>query len=220
MEEPMESPPPEYDRIVAAMSSVQAPHTLRSRIESERERTLIRRTVVKRMKLSGVLAGAAAVLGVGVALVAPSHGAPSSLDAAALATRGAVAAAPHVNPSHTHLLAASIGGVPFPRWEERFPWKPSGQRTDELGGRSTLTVFYDDPNGVRLGYTIVDGKPLAWPDGGRTVTSHNVDVHLLRQGDRIIATWRAHGHTCVISAPNSVPGARMVMLASSRDYIA
>jgi hypothetical protein len=217
----MESPPPEYDRIVAAISSVQAPHALRSRIESERERTLIRRMVVKRMKLSGVLAGAAAVLGVGVALVAPSHGAPSSLDAAALATRGVMAAAPRVDPSHEHLLAASIGGVPFPRWEGHFPWKPSGQRTDELDGRSTQTVFYDgigQAPRVRLAYTIVAGAPLAWPDGARTVTSNGVAVHVLRRDDRIIATWRAHGHTCVISAPASVPEDRMVALASY-DYV-
>ena len=136
MEEPMEFPP-EYDRIHAAMSSVQAPHVLRSRIEAERERTLVRRMVVKRMKLSGVLAGCAAVLGAGVALLAPAHAAPSTLDAAALAQKGAVAAAPGVSPSHEHLLSVSVGGVPFPRWIERFPWKPSGQRTDEISGRST-----------------------------------------------------------------------------------
>src|SRR3954470_24291017 len=104
MEEPMDLPP-EYDRVHAAITSVQAPHGLRTRIDAERERTLVRRMVVKRMKLTGMLAGGAAVLGAAVAIVAPSHGTPSSLQAAAFATRGAVAAAPRVEPSHEHLLA-------------------------------------------------------------------------------------------------------------------
>jgi hypothetical protein len=215
--------PPEYDHIHAALSSVQAPHALRTRIEAERERTLVRRMVVKRMKLSGVLAGCAAVLGAGVALLAPAHGAPSALDAAALAERGATAAAPRVSSSQEHLLAVAVGGVPFPRWQERFPWKPSGQRTDELNGRQTLTVFYDgvrEAPHVRLGYTIVDGAPLAWPDGTKVVTANQVDVHLLHRDGRVMAFWRAHGHTCVISAPDTVPDDRMVALASSDDYVA
>lgn len=219
MQEPMEFPP-EYDRVRAAMSSVQAPHGLRTRIEAERERTLVRRMVVKRMKLSGVLAGFAAVLGVTVALLAPAQGAPSALDAAALAERGPVAAAPRASASQEHLLAVAIGGVPFPRWEERFPWKPSGQRADELGGRQTLTVFYDGPKGTRLGYTIVDGAPLAWPDGARVVTRNGVAVRVLHRGGRVIAVWRAHGRTCVISAPDTVAESRMVALASADDYVA
>jgi hypothetical protein len=222
MEEPMESPP-EYDRIRAAVHSVEAPAALRERISAERDRTLIKRMVVRRMKLTGVLAGGAAVLGASLALLAPSGGgtdAPSALDAAALATRGAVAAAPRVNPVQPHLLRVSVGGVPFPRWQERFPWKPTGQRVDELAGRSTMTVFYDDPRGVRLGYTIVDGEALPWPAGARTVVRNGVEVHLLRRAGRIMAFWRAHGRSCIISAPDSVPAERMVALASAEDYVA
>ena len=91
---------------------------------------------------------------------------------------------------------------------------------DELEGRTTQTVYYDDPAGVRLGYTIIDGEPLAWPEGAKVVTRHGVPVHLVHQDDRVIAVWRAHGHTCVISAPDSVPESRMVALASADDYVA
>jgi len=221
MGEPMETTP-EYDRIHAVMTSTatEAPAALRDRIAAERDRTLVRRTVVKRMKLTGTMAAAAAVLGVAVALVAPGHpSVPSSLDAAALATRGAVAGAPLHDPVHPHLLRVAVAGVPFPRWEERFPWRPSGQRTDAIGDRVTMTVYYDDPRGVRLGYTIVDGDALPWPDGARRVVRNGVDVRVLRGHGRVVAFWRVHGHTCIISAPESVPDTRMIALASARTYV-
>ena len=212
-------PTPEFEQIRSIISSVEAPHGLRERIAAEEDRTLVRRMVVRRMKLTGVLAGCAAALGATIALVAPSHsGAPTSLDAAALATRPAAASAPAVSASNEHLLTVSEGGITFPRWEE-VSWTPSGQRTDELAGRSTRTVFYDNADGVRLGYTIVDGKPLDWPGGARVVTRNGVPVHVLHREGRVIAVWRAHGHTCVISAPTAVPDDRMVTLASS-DYLA
>src|SRR3954447_15839936 len=214
MKEPMD-PHPEFEPVRSIISSVQAPHALRERIAAEQDRTLVRRMVVRRMKLTGVLAGCAAALGATIALVAPSHsGAPTALDAAVLGTRPAAASAPRVDPAHPHLLTVSEGGIPFPRWDE-VSWKPSGQRTDELGGRSTRTVFYDSSQGVRLGYTIVDGKPLDWPSGASVVTRNGIRVHVLHRAGRVIAVWRANGHTCVISAPTSVPDDRIVGLASS-----
>jgi hypothetical protein len=112
-------------------------------------------------------------------------------------------------------LRASVDGVTFPTWSDRYPWIPSGQRTDTISGRRAVTVFYDTPRGVRLGYTIVAGRQLAWPGGSRRVISHGVEVHVLRRADRIVATWREHGHQCVISAPGSVPADRMIELAAS-----
>ncbi|MCW2968755.1 MAG: hypothetical protein JWM71_2527 [Solirubrobacteraceae bacterium] len=221
MQEPMEHDPA-YDRIRAAIASVEAPHALREHIAAERDRTLTRRLVVKRMKLTGLLAGAAAVAGVVLALVAPSgNGGPPSADqVAALATRPVAAGAPAVDRANTHLLRISEDGVPFPKWSERFPWKAAGRRNDTVGGRATQTVFYDNPAGVRLAYTIVGGSALAWPHGARTVTSNGVEVHLLHQGHRVIAVWRELGHTCVISAPDSVSDQHMIGLASARTYIA
>lgn len=219
MEEPME-PNPDYDRVLSVMTTVEAPPALRDRIAQERDRTLIRRMIVKRMKLTGVLAGAAAVLGITVGLLSVSQKpeGPEPLVAAALASRPTAAAPPAVDPEHDELLKASVGGVTFPRWDERYRWTPTGQRTDELEGRATRTVFYTDPRGVRLGYTIVDGEPLAWPEGARRVTSGGVDVHLVRRGGRILAFWRAGGRTCILSAPDTVSEDVIVRLAASKAY--
>jgi hypothetical protein len=217
----MQDPMQPYESIHELIASVEAPHALRERVAAERDRTLTRRVVVKRMKLTGVLAGGAAVLGAVFALLAPSGnvGTPSSLQVASLATRPLSAAAPAVDPSHPRLLRVAVGGVPFPVWSDRFPWKPSGERADAVEGRTTRTVFYDNPAGVRLGYTIVDGAALPWPGGARTVVRRGVEVHVLHHAGRVIATWREHGHSCVISAPDSVPESRMIALASARSYI-
>src|SRR4051794_38834049 len=115
MKEPMDHDT-EFEPIRSIIASVEASHSLRAHIAAEQDRTLVTRTVKRRMKLTGILAGCAAALGVAVALVAPSHSAPTSIDAAGLATRGDVAAAPRVSSSQPHLLAVSEGGIPFPRW--------------------------------------------------------------------------------------------------------
>ena len=36
----------------------------------------------------------------------------------------------------------------------------------------------------------------------------------------MVAFWRSHGHTCVLSAPAGVPAARLVALAAADDYVA
>lgn len=211
-------PTPGYDRIRDVVQSVEAPATLRARIDAERDRTLVRRLVVKRLKLAGALSTAAACLGiaVGLASLGGDDGAtPSPLAAAALATRGPDGPAPGVDPADRHRLAASVDGVAFPVWKDRFPWAASGARSDELSGRDTRTVFYDTPGGVRLGYTIVAGDALPWPDGSRKVVRNDVEVWTLHEDGRVIAFWREHGHTCVISAPDSVPEDRMIALASA-----
>jgi len=50
-------------------SPAKASAALRQWVQDERDRTLIRRMVIKRMKLTGVLAGVAAVLGIVVGLL-------------------------------------------------------------------------------------------------------------------------------------------------------
>ena len=207
---------PEYDRIRAVIASVEAPHALRTRIDSERDRTFTRRMVVKRMKLSGAMAGVAAAMGVALALVVPgSSPAPSVNAAIALAARGPAAAAPPPVPGHPEILQARVGDVSFPTWSPDVPWKATGRRDDTIGGRHAVTVFYDNPAGVRLGYTIVDGSALAWPDGARTVRSGGIEIHVLRGGGSTTVVWREHGHSCVMTAPAAVPESRMVALAAN-----
>jgi hypothetical protein len=212
-------PTHEYERIEAVVRSVEAPVALRERISAERDRTLIRRMVVKRMKLTGALAGAAAVLGIAVGLISlGSHSAPSPLDAAALAARPPVAGPPGRDPEHPALLQAEVGDVTFPAWADSERWRASGRRADELDGRRTLTVFYDDPDRTRLGYTVVDGEALEWPDDARRVVRDGVDVRVLHRGGRVLAFWRVHGQTCIISAPDTVPEERLVALAAYDPY--
>lgn len=210
-------PTPGYDRIAQVVRSVEAPDALRARIVAERDRTLVRRMVVKRFKLAGALSAVAACLGIAVGLVSlgAGGGAPSPLSAAALVTRGPVDAAPGVAADNPRRLAASVDGVSFPVWKGQFPWSASGRRGDELEGRDTETVFYDSPDGTRLGYTIVAGEALPWPEDARRVVRNGVEVWSLQRDGRTIAFWREHGHTCVISAPDSVPEERVIELASS-----
>ena len=205
---------PDIERMRATIAGVEAPASLRERIADEARRTAPRRMVRQRLRLSGALAAVAAAGGAALAIVLPS-GAPTVLQAAALATRGPVAAAPPANAAHPAQLRRTVDGVTFPTWSDRYPWAASGQRSDTLHGRHTVTVYYDSPRGVRLAYTIVAGKALAWPSGAQRFVRHGVEVHLLRDSGRIVATWREHGHQCVISAPPSVPADRMVELAAS-----
>lgn len=207
-------PHPRYERVEAVVASVEAPAALRERIAAERDRTLIRRMVVKRMKLTGVLAGGAAVLGIAIGLLSlAGQEDTSALDAARLAARPPVAGPPAVDPQQPKLLRAAVGDVTFPSWEG-YDLAVTGRRSDEIGGRDAVTVFYEDTGGVRIGYTIVDGEALPWPDGAELVKRNGVDVHVLRRDGRVLAFWRADGQTCIISAPGAVGEDRVVALAS------
>ena len=51
-----------------------------------------------------------------------------------------------------------------------------------------------------VGYTIVDGKPLAEPGGARIVERDGLRLAVLRKGDVDVVTWRRGGHTCVLAS--------------------
>jgi hypothetical protein len=137
----------------------------------------------------------------------------SVAQAAELAQRGPAAPAPAVNGARPSLLKRSVDGVVYPSWQDEFPWRASGAREDKLDGRRAVTVFYDNPQHARVGYTIVAGEPLDEPSGPglRQGSEHYV---VLSRGDRTIVTWRRGGHTCVLSGPASVPRAKFLALAS------
>jgi hypothetical protein len=215
MDEPL---PPDTERLRAVVSGVRAPSSLRARVEADRERLAFRRAIRRRIQLTAPLAGAAALAGILIAVLAPSQGAPSVFDAAAVAARPPLAAAAPPDPSNPAMLKAGVGGVHFPTWGPQEHWEATGMRRDDVGGRATHTMFYDNPGGARLGYTIVDGDALPWPEGGRRVTRKGVEIHLARHGSRTVAVWRVGGHTCVLSAPASVPADRLVELASISTY--
>ena len=196
--------------IQAAVEQTHAPLALRERIESERSRTRSRR---RPWALGGSFAAVAAAAVLAIVLVGGGAGGPSVAQAAELAMLGPAAPAPAVDPAHPGLLKRSVSGVSYPSWKDTFPWRASGAREDKLHGRRAVTVFYENPAHVRIGYTIVDGKPLHEPSGPgpRQGSEHYVVV---RSGARTIVTWRRGGHTCVLSGPASVPSSRLLALAS------
>jgi hypothetical protein len=196
--------------IRAAVEQTRAPLALRERIESERSRT---RSGRRTWALGGSFAAAAAAVLIAVVLAGGGAGGPSVAQAAELARLGPAAPAPAADPAHPGLLKRSVSGVSYPSWKDQFPWHASGVREDKLRGRRAVTVFYDNPAHARIGYTIVDGKPLDEPSGpGLSQGAEHYVV--VRAGTRTIVTWRRGGHTCVLSGPASVPSSKLLALAS------
>lgn len=206
--EPMD---PSYERILEAVHAEQAPPGLREHVVAERDRTLVRRMVVRRMKLTGALAAAAAVLGIVVGLATSGGGGASGPTAFEAAAPGALAPTAAAPAAAGDTLRAAVDGVAFPRWPG---WAASGQRTDRISGRETRTVFYER-GGVRVGYTIVAGEALDWPGGERRMTSGDTEVRTVRRDGRMLVFWREAGHTCIVSAPDTVPVDRLLALV---DY--
>ena len=198
--------------IQAAVAQTRAPLGLRERIETSRERA---RPARRRWTLGGSLAGAVGALALAIVLATGGGtAAPTVAAAAQFAQLQPAAAAPAVDSSHPSLLKRSVGGVRYPSWQDEFPWKASGVRTDKIDDRNTTTVFYDNPQGARIGYTIVDGKALDEPSGQRSLDQGDEHYVVLRRGDRTIVTWRRGGHTCILSGPSKVSTDKLLALAS------
>lgn len=177
-----------------------APSGLRARIEAQRPKpaALARR----RFGYAGALVGAVAAAALALALILPggTPGAPSVSDAAALASKGANQPAPMPNPGEPKgSIGDGIQAVYFPNWQRQFNAVAVGQRTDGLGGRPAVTVYYRW-QGKLVAYTIVGLPALSQPNA--TITQKNgVELRTLTLHGRTVVTWRRDGHTCVISGP-------------------
>lgn len=202
--------------IAAAVAETRAPLALRERIEADRARL---RSGRRRRRL-GVLAPVGAVLAaaiVAVVLATSGGPSPSVVATAQLAARGPVLPAPKHDPAHPALLKRDVDGVPFPYWGDAFPWEAVGVRDGEVEGRPTVTVYYQNPKGARVAYTIVSGDPLDPPNRARERTVNGVPLRILEQDGRRIVTWERKGRTCVLSAPLTVPEDKLVALAAWKD---
>jgi hypothetical protein len=185
-------------RAVAALRTVddRAPAWLRARVEPERGRR--RRGFPVSLPLAGGLAAGAA-FAVILALVLPGGaGGPGVVEAAELAAQPAQAPAPRPVPDEPALLDARAGGLAFPNWAEKFGWRATGRRVDEIDGRTAVTVFYEK-EGRRIGYTILSGDPVDPPDEASTANREGVILRGLSADGRVIVTWPRGGHTCVLS---------------------
>jgi len=153
------------------------------------------------------LAGAAALAAVGAVLAMTLSGGGSALTpqaAAQLALSPATLPAPGESASDHSRLAASVGGVAFPYWNERFGWRGSGARSDRLGGRAVRTVFYSNPSGQRIGYAIVAG-PAPSASGGAILKRWGVSYRLSSQDGANVIVWRRGGHLCVMAGRGVSP---------------
>jgi hypothetical protein len=208
--------------IVAAMSEVHAPQSLREAVERERERASARARVPfwRRHRLGLALAGTAAVALV-LAVVAlqsdESAGEPSLAKVTATARLTATEPAPRTVGGTPPDLDARVDNLVFPDWQEKFGWRAVGRRDDTVAGRPVTTVFYRNPDGARLGYAVVSGEPVDAEPPGREVTRDGKSYHVASAGERTIVTWEQQGHTCVIAASSTVPATRLVDLAASRN---
>jgi hypothetical protein len=204
--------------IAAAVADTRAPLALRERIAADAARWDRPAPTARRRRLAwpaGALAAALAAVAIAVVLAAGGGGAgPTAVAVASAAQAGPTRPAPPADPSHQHLLARDVDGVAFPDWSDAFSWKPSGERADTIEGRATRTVFYTGPNGARAAYTIVAGGALDVPPGAQTRTLHGVELHVARADAGQVVTWERNGHTCVLTAPASVPTSRLLELAA------
>ena len=177
-----------------------APERLRLRVERERRR----RAPVARRRGAALAAGrtaAAALASLIVVLVLPggSPGAPSIVQAAALATRPPVQHAPAQYDHQPALLNIENAGIRFPDWKASFSWRAVGSRSDDFHGRRAVTVHYRWKD-RQLAYTILSGSALSVPGAFARVVRNGVEIKSLVLGGRRIVTWRRAGHTCVITA--------------------
>jgi hypothetical protein len=145
------------------------------------------------------VAGAAAAAALLLLLVLPGGNpeAPSVAQAAMLGARQP-SGGPPPRYDHAPYLDRKVGGILFPRWQERFGWRAEGVRSDRLGGRDTTTVYYGY-EGRRIGYTIVGGAALPQPADWRAETHSGTQLRAARLGSRTVVTWRRRDHTCILS---------------------
>jgi hypothetical protein len=194
-----------------AAAEVDAPAGLRARIEAKRQ---------PRQRRPLVLAGGLAVATVAAAAIAlvvtlpGGVGGPDVAQAAILATLPPTGGPPPAQAGEPKLLAAEVDSVPFPRYEDKFGWRASGQRTDSLDGQDTTTVFYRQA-GDRIGYSIVSGDTMRVPGDAETVTRAGTELQVFEQSGRTVVTWLRKGRTCVLSG-RGVPREVLLDLAAWR----
>ncbi len=147
--------------------------------------------------VAGLAAVCAAVV-IGIVGVGGGGNGPSIPAAAALAFAPSTASAPAARSAK--LLDVSYGGVTYPNYA-KFSVPPTGERTDRVGGRPALTVFYRLPSGTRLSYTVFSGDAVPLPHDARAVRFDGVPLHVFTTSSGLsVVTLVRYGRTCVLAA--------------------
>jgi hypothetical protein len=192
-----------------------SPSRSQQRRSTSRRRLTSRRPGLTRPRVAVAVAALTAVV-VAIGLLGrTTHSGPSGLSvqqAAALTLSAATGPAPAENEQHRSQLSVAVGGVSFPYWKERFGWRSSGTRSDELGGHTVRTVFYTNNGGRRIGYAIASGRaPMT--SGGKVVRRWGISYRLFSHNGAVVVTWQRGGHLCVM-AGRGVSARTLVSLAS------
>jgi hypothetical protein len=205
--------------IKAEVAGVQAPQGLRERIEADRDRAARERRPFWRRHRLAVAAGggALALLVAVVALQSGSNsGEPSLAKVDAVASHAPSGPAPASVGGEPPALDARAGAIEFPDWQDKFGWRAVGLRDDELSGRAVTTVFYRNPDGEHLGYSIVHGEALGQRPRGDEIVRDGKTYHVAGDDSHTVVTWTQQGQTCVIVA-SGVSRSTLVELAASRN---
>jgi len=210
---------------------VRAPASLHAEVDAMIARRSERRTIGDRIAGSfarglaprlAAVGGVVAVASIAIAIALSAGGSGSSgptlRDTAALTLLPGTAAPPPKSQTQHAALAAAVGGVSFPYWEDSLGWRSTGSRSDRVGGRSITTVFYSNGRGQRVGYAIVGGRPAPTTSGGTTATRAGISFRVLTQNGKPVVTWLRDGHMCVVSG-RGVSAATLLRLASWRASV-
>lgn len=215
------------NEIAKLAATVKAPESLHRRVQEmveeadgrtgERQRRLTLRwsPVAWSPARLGLLATAVAGLAAAAIAIGLSGGGSPGLTverAAALTLSHATMAAPRESSANHAQLEASVEGVAFPYWRERFGWRGAGERIDRVAGRSVTTVFYTDSAGRRIGYAIASGRSPRLSGGTIRWSSRGVPYRVSTQEGATVVAWPREGHLCVVSG-RGVDAATLLRLA-------
>jgi hypothetical protein len=207
-------------------SDVRAPEELHRSVESliadrsrgrERPRDSGRSGLRFGLGFAGTVVIAAAVA-IALAVGLSGSGTPKLTlsQASALTLRPATLPAPAESTRNDGQLTAAVDSISFPYWEDRFGWRATGERTDEIDGRAVRTVIYEDAHGRRIGYAIVADTPAPGLSGGGTWTHGTVPYRMFSVNGVQAVSWLRDGHLCVVSG-RGVSSATLLKLASWSD---
>lgn len=205
--------------IAAAVASTHAPLALRERIEADHARQGRTRRRWAVLAPIAAVATLAAVVVLGLSLGGGDGvggggraGGPTVLALAGLAARPLVEPAPKPDPAHPGFLKVKVDKLSFPTYVDA-NWRAAGARRDRVAGAPARTVHYHGRDGAQAAYTIARGTGLPSPPGARTVSFHGKEYKVANVGSRVVVSWELMGHTCVLSAPASVGGEKLLGLA-------
>jgi hypothetical protein len=191
----------------AAAAETRAPARLRETVEGLRRGEAPVRTQAGRApserpwwaRWPAVATAGAVAVAAALALIVLPAGEPAVDEAAELAARPASEPAPPTETDQPTLLATSFEGLSYPDWKREFGWRAVGERSDELDGRATHTVFYENREGRRIGYTIVSGDALDPPSEGEQSVVEGVELTAFAADGASAVTWLRDGHSCVLA---------------------